>query len=173
MILIFRRTGHRRYTVAAQRNPFPDLEMDPAPGFDPLMPHDMMHAVVEAKLGLTRAVFGQLAAGGDAGTFRTMVNQEKSREVARLRRRVKAKGKTLMREGQDESAQSERAAAICWNVWQARGQSKTKSAAPPDISERKLDEICRHLDELSSHWSSLKIGEAMAISWPDLSVTRL
>ena len=66
MLLIFRRTGQRRYAVEARRTSFPDVEMNPAPGYDQCIPHDMMHLVVEAKLGLTRAVFGQLAAGGDA-----------------------------------------------------------------------------------------------------------
>ena len=69
MLLTFRRTGQRRYAVEARRTSFPDVEMNPAPGYDQCIPHDMMHLVVEAKLGLTRAVFGQLAAGGDAGTF--------------------------------------------------------------------------------------------------------
>jgi hypothetical protein len=58
MIVVFRRTGERRYAVLAQRPGFPDLEMNPAPGFDRLIPHDMMHLVVEAQLGLSRAIFG-------------------------------------------------------------------------------------------------------------------
>lgn len=69
MILVFRRTGERRYAVEAQRVRFPKLVMDPAPGYNRLIPHDMMHLVVEAQLGIAHGVFGQLAAGGDAGTF--------------------------------------------------------------------------------------------------------
>ena len=61
MIVVFRRTGQRRYSVEAQRPEFPDLVMNPGPGYDKFMPHDMMHLVVEAQLGLTRGVFGQLA----------------------------------------------------------------------------------------------------------------
>ena len=182
MLLTFRRTGQRRYAVEARRTSFPDVEMNPAPGYDQCIPHDMMHLVVEAKLGLTRAVFGQLAAGGDAGTFHlSPQSQGTTRDLARLRRATKARGQKLLREGRDESEQSERATFICWNEWLARSQSNapatTKQAREgvPAKELRRLDEttladICRHLDELSSHWSKLNVGEAMTVRWPDLAV---
>src|SRR4029453_15282152 len=98
MILIFRRTGQRRYAVEVKRPPHPDVEMNPAPGYDALMPHDLMHLVVEAQLGLTHGIFGQLAAGGDAGTFHLIMKQEwPSRTGARIRRRLKTKGTALLR----------------------------------------------------------------------------
>ena len=186
MLLIFRRTGQRRYAVEAKRTSFPDVEMNPAPGYDQCIPHDLMHLVVEAKLGLTRAVFGQLASGGDAGTFHLSPHsQGTTRELARLRRAVKARGEKLLREGRDESVQSERATYICWNEWLSRSQSNdpTMAQQAKQVREvtsakelRRLDEttladICRHLDELSSHWSKLNIGEAMTVRWPDLAVS--
>ena len=185
MLLIFRRTGQRRYAVEARRTSFPDVEMNPAPGYDPCIPHDMMHLVVEAKLGLTRAVFGQLAAGGDAGTFHlSPQSQGTSRSLARLRKTLKARGQKLLREGRDESVQSERATFICWYNWLAGSQANVQSMAQqaqqvrevtPPKELRKLDqttlaEICRHLDELSSHWAKLNVGEAMTVRWPDLAV---
>ena len=187
MLLIFRRTGQRRYAVEARRASFPDVEMNPAPGYDRCIPHDMMHLVVEAKLGLTRAVFGQLAAGGDAGTFHlSPQSQGTTRDLSRLRKTQKARGQKLLREGRDEAVQSERATFICWNEWLARSQSNSQTMTQqakqvregtPAKELRKLDEtkladICRHLDELSSHWSSLNIGEAMTVRWPDLAVVR-
>jgi hypothetical protein len=39
------------------------------------------------------------------------------------------------------------------------------------LSERKLEEICQHLDELSAHWSKLEVGESMAVRWSDLAVS--
>ena len=190
MILVFRRTGQRRYSVMAQRPGFPNLEMNPAPGYDPLMPHDMMHLVVEAQLGLRRAVFGQLASGGDAGTFHLHVQRDQSsRELARVSNRVKVRGKRLMKEGRDEALQSERATYICWSEWLARSSSseqrKTSRAMAQEarkvrdtanarelraLNPRKLDEICKHLDELSSHWFRLRVGESMAVAWPDLAI---
>jgi len=190
MILVFRRTGQRRYSIEAQRPGFPDLVMDPAPGYDNLIPHDLMHLVVESQLGLTRGVFGQLAAGGDAGTFHLPLKHDKSsRETARARSRIKARGAKLLRQGRDESARSERATYICWYEWLARSHSSelrkrasamtknaeqvSNGAGTPELralNKKKLDEICRHLDRLSSHWASLNVGQSMAVRWPDLVI---
>lgn len=192
MIVVFRRTGERRYAVEARRAVFPDLEMSPAPGYDALIPHDLMHMVVEAQLGLSRGVFGQLAAGGDAGTFHPIFTQNESpREMARVRTHVKERGKKLLREGRDDAAQSERATYICWQYWLARSKSTDRKATSQSmaqqakevrdvamerqlgaLSQRKLAEICEHLDTLSSLWSNLKVGESLAVRWPDLAVAR-
>ena len=170
---------------------FPDFEMNPAPGYDNLIPHDLMHMVVEAQLGLSRAVFGQLAAGGDAGTFHPIFrDNEKPREMSRVRNRVKERSQRLMREGRDDCAQSERATYICWQYWLARSRSNVLKAASQSmaqqakdvrnlattrelgvLSQSKLAEICNHLDVLSSHWSQLEVGQSMAVRWPDLAVT--
>ena len=190
MVVVFRRTGERRYAVEARRPEFPDLEMNPAPGYDALIPHDLMHMVVEAQLGLSRGVFGQLAAGGDAGTFHPVFTQkETTREIARVRTHVKERGKKLLREGRDDCAQSERATYICWQYWLARSRSKDLKTTSQSmaqqakevrdvatarevgaLSQRKLAEICEHLDTLSALWSNLKIGQGIAVRWPDLTV---
>jgi len=173
MTLVFHRTGHRRYAVAAQRSGFPDVEMNPAPGYDALIPHDMIHLVVEAQLGLTRAVFGQLAAGGDAGTFHIPATSgENVRTTARARTRVKTRGKKLLRNGRDECMQSEQAAHVCRHEWLARSSSTVRRVATqvPTLDQRKLDEICEHLDELSAHWSRLEVGQSMAVAWPTLAI---
>jgi len=186
MTLVFRRTGQRQYAVEVQRPGRPDLEMNPAPGYDPLMPHDMMHAIVEAQLGLTRGIFGQLASGGTAGTFRLAVDDDQgAREIARARKRVIARGKKLLRNGRNECSQSERATYICMCEWRARSSPReqrneaqalaqqvreTASAKELRLNQRKLDEICKHLDQLSAHWSSLAIGQSMAVAWPDLNI---
>jgi hypothetical protein len=190
MVVVFRRSGERRYGVEVKRPPFRDVEMNPAPGYDPLLPHDLMHLVVEAELGLAHGIYGQLSAGGDAGTFRPTVNaSETSREIARLRRRVKTRGEKLSQQGRDDCAQSERATYICWQHWFARSQSanrRTTAAAMAQqakevrevagdaelaaLDQRKLDEICERLDELSACWSSLEVGQSMAVRWPDLAI---
>jgi hypothetical protein len=146
--------------------------MNPAPGYDPLMPHDMMHLVVEAQLGLTRAIFGQLASGGSAGTFRLSLDgDQSSRQITRTKKRMTTRGKNLLKDGRDECLQSERATHICLSEWRARS-SKTMSQRVRDttLSQSKLDEICKHLDRLSSHWSRLSIGQSMAVAWPDLAI---
>jgi hypothetical protein len=174
MVLVFHRTGQKRYAVEALRSGFPDVKMDPAPGYDRLMPHDMMHMVVEAQLGLTRGIFGQLAAGGTAGTFHIPIKADQSsRDLTRARKRAAARGKRLMKDGRDDCLKSERAAHICWQEWVARfssrERSKTRETASA-INESKLDEICKHLDQLSSHWLAVDVGECVAVSWPDLAI---
>jgi hypothetical protein len=190
MVVVFRRVRERRYAVEVHREMFPDLQMDPAPGYDQLIPHDMMHMVVEAQLGLSRGVFGQLAAGGNAGTFHPLSNEkEKTREIARVRNRVKTRGTKMLRAGRDDCAQSERATYICWQYWLAHSRAGDRKAVSRSmaqqarevkdvaknselsaLNERKLSEICEHLDELSSRWSRLEVGQSMAVRWPDLAV---
>lgn len=163
--------------MEAQRPGFPNLEMNPAPGYDARMPHDLMHLVVEAQLGLAHGIYGQLAAGGDAGSFHLSVtNDEGSRQLTRTRKRVSTRGKKLMSRGRDDCLQSERATYICWQEWLARSSSHrirgTASAGElHNLNQKKLAEICQHLDQLSARWSSLKVGESMAVGWPDLSVS--
>jgi hypothetical protein len=191
MILIFQRTGQRRYAIQVKRPRLPDVVMSPAAGYDPLIPHDLMHLVVEAQLGLDGGVFGQLAAGGHAGTFHPISDGGAvARADARAQHRMNRRGKKLMREGQDDSNQSERATYICWYEWLTRSLSADRrkvaqamseqanhirGTAPSDemraLSEMKIERICQHLDELSSHWSRLAVGESMAVRWPDLSVS--
>ena len=87
MLVIFQRTGRRQYRVEVRRPPFVAVEMNPAPGYDDLMPHDMMHLVVESQLRIERGIFGQIAAGG--GTFRVIPDASKTtRDAARQRRRL-------------------------------------------------------------------------------------
>ena len=190
MVVVFRRTGERRYAVEVKRPPFSDLEMNPAPGYDSLIPHDLMHLVVEAELGLTEAIYGQLAAGGDAGTFRPADNANgSSREIARLRRRLKRRGAKLLEHGRDDCAQSERATYIGWQEWLSRSKSANRTATAAAMAQqakevrhvagdaelgtltpKKLARICKHLDELSSYWSKLKAGQSMTVRWPDLAI---
>jgi hypothetical protein len=180
MLLVFRRTGDRRYAVVAKRAKMPDVEMDPAPGYSELIPHDLMHLVVEAKLGLARGIFGQLAAG--AGMFRLRVtSDESSRNVNRLRKKLKKRGDKVMRQGRDDCLESERAVHICWQAWLARSRSNERSVSDdirgvarlkenPLLNERTMNAIFVHLDELSSCWSELKIGQSMTVRWPDLMI---
>ena len=169
MILVFQRTGERRYRVEARRGAFPDLVMDPAPGYDARMPHDLMHLVVEAQLGLTQGIFGQLAAGGNAGTFYVPHSDGNTRALSRTRNHVKTRGKKLLRAGRDDCMRSEQAAHICWQVWSAGPQPSNANAPDlPGLNSRTLNRICDHLDALSSQWSSLAVGESLSVRWPDL-----
>ena len=69
MLVHFRKTGSRRYGVFVEREGAPSLQMDPAPGFDDYLPHDLLHFVAEAEWGIDGGVFGQLAAGVTPARF--------------------------------------------------------------------------------------------------------
>jgi hypothetical protein len=189
MRLIFQRIGERRYAIRVQRPDLPDYLMWPAPGYDSLVPHDLLHLVVEAQLRITDGIFGQLAAGGDARTFQRVSDSTISlRANARARRRSIKRGKKLRRKGREDSLQSERATYICWYEWLSRSAvperrkqalamrdtaSHIRSIAPREemyCLDDALTRVCHHLDELTSHWSRLRVGESITIRWPDLAV---
>jgi hypothetical protein len=183
----FRRTGARRYAITIYREGLPPVEMNPAPGYDPIMPHDLMHLVVESELGLSLGVFGQVASGGHAGTFHPVATEgAPRREAARLRRRASRRGEKLLREGRNQAAQSERVTYICWYEWLARSddperrklaaqmvpQAKSIRGLQPAAEDRALTEdllarVCSRLDDLSAQWASLDIGESFTVAWTD------
>jgi hypothetical protein len=133
------------------------------------MPHDLMHLVVERELGLRHGIFGQLAAGGTAGTFHVVVGAPlPGREAARQRRAVAKRGARLLRQGRADSAMSEHAADVCRRAWLARGAGGDVAAtgAMP-CSAEQLARICDVLDELSAVWARLGVGQALILDWPD------
>src|SRR5687768_10240311 len=109
MNVIFTKTRERAYRVSIQRPGAPELIMDPAPGYHDLLPHDLVHLIVEVELGLRGGVYGQLAAGGDAGTFRPVDSNAK--------RKLAKRGDALMRTNREDVERSERLAHLCWLTW--------------------------------------------------------
>ncbi len=179
----FIRSGERRYGMRIERIGAPVLVMDPAPGFDPDLPHDMVHFVVEAALGLRTGVFGQIAAGGDAGSFHVEAGGVLSaRERQRAARKQVAKGAKLIRSQGREGELSELAAFLFDISW--RSQSRPDSAAQRMAlgeAERtrallSADERARidaaqprvfaNFDRLSKAWRALPVGEALILEWP-------
>jgi len=182
----FHKTGDRRYAVVVLRAGLPDLEMNPAPGFDALMPHDMLHFLVEQELELRRGIFGQIALGGTAGTFHHAPSGESDpRADARLRRKTARRGKNMLKTGLDDCVQSERATFICLYDWLSHSADEKLRARAAEmkpafdsvlgqlteterkkLNNEKLAQIRKRMDELSACWSSLTVGQSMAVEWP-------
>jgi hypothetical protein len=139
VIVEFIRTGQRRYAVAVEREGAPRLVMDPAPGYDERLPHDLLHLAVEQEHGITFGVFGQVAAGGDAGTFH--------RADGVADRRLRRRGERLVRAHGDDLARSEELAYRALVAF-ARGEPAGDRLAA-----------------LSRRWQALGIGEAMRVPW--------
>lgn len=184
MDVTFARTGPRRYGLHVEREGFPSAEMNPAPSYDADLPHDFVHFVVEQELGLERGVFGQLAAGGDAGTFRLTEDAPPSREAARARRRSRSRGERLGREGHADAELSERFATVCFHDWLAHAQDPARRARARELathalkvrgelseeeraalSEEALQRIRERLDELAERWSRVDVGEGVTLVW--------
>lgn len=181
----FKKTGERRYGVYIRREDLPDLEMNPAPGFDELMPHDLLHFLVEQEFDLQNAIYGQLERGGTAGTFRP-ISDEKSdkRAASRQRRKTNKRGEKMLKTSPDEYAKSERATYACLYEWfsgsadeklKLRAQEMKTSiestyaqmteAERKNYTKEKLARIRERMDELSEEWSALEIDESMILDW--------
>lgn len=164
MRVSFHRTGDRRYAVSIEREQAGDLRMDPAPGYDPLLPHDVVHFVVETSCGLRDGIFGQVAAGGNAHTFVPTQELRTKAWARRTARRNQATGTQLGR--------SEELAAAVYPRWLRRGGHTPSphythlDPPPTDLTDVELDAIYERLDDLSLRWRALGVGQSMTLAWP-------
>jgi hypothetical protein len=184
MSVTFLRTGERHYAVRAALAGRGIVEMNPAPGYDPFMPHDLQHFIVERALGIQGGIFGQLAAGGDARCFRVVPDRPDARAASRENRRRARKGRHLMSSHRSDSMRSERATYICWYDWLSHsddprlrakalkmGQTAGSMLARIAVDERasftpqKMLEIRSQFQRLSERWSVLGIGESITEPW--------
>ncbi|HKO47832.1 MAG TPA: hypothetical protein VJV79_08915 [Polyangiaceae bacterium] len=181
MNVIFRRTGERRYSVTVERAGQPPQTMDPAPGFDPHIPHDLVHYIVEAELGLTAGVFGRAANGG--GTFipaGAQVKQQGPRERARTRREQLRREASLAdgdKRSRQDMAHSERLAAISDLYWR-RHQGQVPDPARPapywSVSAEdagRVERIVARLAALAPLWNQLPVGGELAFVWPSTAAS--
>jgi len=179
----FIRSGERRYSMRIERAGLPVLVMDPAPGFDPDLPHDMVHFVVEAALGLKTGVFGQIAAGGDAGSFHVETGGALSaKERQRAARKQVAKGAKLIKGQGREGELSELAAFLFDIAWRsstrpdsaaqrvALGEAERTRASLSTDERARIDaarpRVFADFGRLSKAWRALPIGGTLVLEWP-------
>lgn len=175
MNVIFRRTGERRYAVVVRIEGKPAQTMNPAPGFDEHIPHDLVHYVVEAELAFQAGVFGRAARGG--GTFYPAESgPADARQQARARRKQARREQTLAREeaGDAQMRASERLAYLSDIAWR-RKQGQKPSAdfvgtptEPTAEEAARVERVVRRLDELAPRWRGLRVGGELAFVWPSL-----
>ncbi len=173
----FKRTGERRYAVIVE-NPGKNAQlMDPAPGYDDDIPHDLVHYIVEAELRLLTGVFGRAAQGG--GTFIEASDGTSSRERARQRRKQRRREESFRANAGNESeiAASERLAAVCDVAFRRRrGQRPDPGRTPPDAvsgdDAAKVERVVRRLEALAPLWRALPIGGALVFEWPNVEPRR-
>jgi hypothetical protein len=180
MEVVFERTGERRYAVVVAVPGEGVFSLSPAPGYDDHIPHDLVHYVVEAELGLTSGVFGRAAKGG--GSFIARSERDAGpRERARKRRQRQRRESSLRRSDDPEvgdMAVSERLAAACDLAFRRRhGQrpDPTRPAPPATASAEdaaRIDRVVARLGQLAPVWNALPVGGRMVFSWPGLQPVR-
>jgi len=174
MDVLFRRTGERRYAVVVQVAGRPPQTMDPAPGFDDHIPHDLVHYVVEAELGLAAGVFGRAARGG--GTFISVGSHERNARERTRQQRKQRRRESSLRSADDATQQhmatSERLAGLCDLAWRRRhGQRPDPSRGMPSEplspdDAGRIERVVARLDELASLWKELPVGGELVFTWP-------
>jgi len=180
----FRRTGERRYGVTVRREPLPPVEIGSI-GYDPSMPHDLAHLIVESELGLAHGIFGFIAEGGDSGGSPHLAPGEDRRAAARRRSKASRRDEKLMRKGaRSDGDASERAAYVCGYEWLRRSKDperRKRAAAMADgvritlenmdarersaYTEEALARVCARMDELSARWARLGVGDSLVVEW--------
>lgn len=174
MRVIFRRTGEHRYAVVVEVPGQPAQTMNPAPGFDAHIPHDLVHYVVEAALGLEAGVFGRAARGG--GTFYGAGTGISPRDRARKRRKQARREQALRREraNEEQLETSERIAYLSDIAWRRRhGQRPGLTYSPPSaptsaLDAARIERVVCALDTLAPQWNQLAIGGELTFAWPKL-----
>jgi hypothetical protein len=165
MEVSFVKTGLRRYGVLVRRERAAEVVMNPAPGYDDSLPHDLLHFVAEAEWKLDWAVFGQLAAGGDAGTFHPT-------DQALVPRAMRERKRRRRRAGRPKGRRSEILAHVLERAWKARHgrlplpydwEEQLEAAR---VSSNELERVLDRLDELADHWRALHVGESLTLTWP-------
>jgi hypothetical protein len=137
----FLKTGERRYAVRVGRERYPDLWCGSI-GYDDWLPHDLLHFVAEAEYGLDGAIFGDLAAGGNARIFMPVEKEL----VAKMWRRQRIRPTRL-----PEGRRSEELARQLDRGWRER-------SLPPWLQ--------RNLDDLAARWHALQVGGSLTLEWP-------
>lgn len=154
MIVTFTKTANRRYRVSVEGLGVVSSWMEPAPGYDSRLPHDMAHFVVENELGISGGVFGQLAVGGHARTFHSTA-KEVSRKVAK-------RGNRIADANRADANLSEQVVSIACRAW----NNKLSEVLPVQgVSADDIRRICREFDKVSAVWSKLAVGESMTLAW--------
>lgn len=155
MKVTFTRTAERRYRVSVEGPGVVSSWMEPAPGYDSRLPHDMAHFIVENELGINGGVFGQLAAGGHSSTFHPI-------EI-RARRKLAKRGNRVAVTNRDDALLSERLVNLAYQLWtndRISVESPVKGVCVDD-----LNRVCRKFDAVSEMWSKLAVGESLTLDW--------
>jgi hypothetical protein len=152
MRVTFTKTHQRGYSVSVEGPGLDGTMMNPAPGYDPRLPHDAAHFIVENELGITGGVFGQLAAGGTANTFF-------SKDAKKIRK-ARKRGADIAKANKKDALFSEHAIYAAQSRWEKHDIIPDTKIPPADIAR-----IVEKFEEFASRWSKLPVGGSITLEW--------
>ena len=160
----FTKAAGRRYFMTVVREKGVALAPRQGPGYHDHLPHDAVHFIAEAEAGLTRAVFGRIAAG-ESNIF-TAVDTRLQRRTARREAR-----RSRPATDRHDMARSEALAAVCLPLWERRAGLRTElppwvpREGPTAADAELVRRILARLDEFAARWHSLPVGEGITLTW--------
>jgi hypothetical protein len=166
MHVTFTKLDHPGYAIHVVREPDPAACLHVAARFEETLPHDIAQFLVEREFRLSLGIFGQLAAGGDAGTFWCAPADRTARLAHRAHR--------LQVTGRGDLGRSHRLTTVCIAAWEIETGRRPPGAPWParalhDTTDASLAQI-RHagaiFDAASAQWLGLNPGESVLFEWP-------
>ncbi len=155
----FIRTGERRYAVEVRPPGRPVMRAEPAPAYHHEVPHDLLHLECEVHWGLRDGVFGSVAQGGDAGSFR---EPGKPRDKRTAKRDAHLGGDTARSEGLAG------AMLIAW-VRRQRGTTPLIDPGSADalrVTESEVEAFLERIAPVATEWAALPVGGSLQRTWP-------
>jgi hypothetical protein len=132
--------------------------------FDPPLPHDVAHLVVEDGLGLRHGLWGVIAAGGLFGQNAVLSGRQRPHAARRAREIVKAH--------HDELNQAEMVVAAVCRLAHAGREGDARALArltgrwrPSGASAATVPAVAAQLREAAGRWDAVPVGGTLALEW--------
>lgn len=152
MKVTFTKTHSKGYSMSVEGPGIDPVKMHPAPGYDPRLPHDVAHFIVENELGIMGGVIGQLAAGGTANTFFS--------QDVRSQRKSRKRGKEIAKANKKDALFSEHAIYAAQSRWEKHDIIPDTKIPATDIAR-----IIEKFEAFAAEWSQLAVGGSITLEW--------
>jgi hypothetical protein len=160
----FTRQAGFRYGVDVIRESGPPARLRVVK-LDAGLPREIAHFLVEREFGLKLGIFGQLAAGGDAGRFWAAPADRDSR-LAHLSHRLEVTGR-------GDLGRSVALVAWCTAAWEVETGRRVSLSDGPwpliDVAGIPRGQVAGAVECLASAagaWSELQPGQRVCFDWP-------
>jgi hypothetical protein len=161
----FTRLTGARYGVDVLRESSPPARLRVAPSHVEDLPLRLAHFLVEREFELKLGIFGQLAAGGDAGSFWAAPADRNARLAHRAHR--------LRVTGRGDLGRSVTLVAICTAAWQVESGRRVAPLDGPwalldaaQIPPARVARTVAAFDAAALAWGDLEVGQFVAFDWP-------